>query len=111
MIIKQFEHQKYERAQYIWNNKIAILTDSSSSIYQIKHDYDNIFMIDLPCFIGDVMFSNFAQDKDDLFFDALENTSMIAKTSQPSVGETLKKFEEIKKKDILILSIFLFLKN
>ena len=90
------------------HNKIAILTDSSSSIYHIKHDFDNIFMIDLPCFIGDVMFSNFMENKDDLFFDALANTSMIAKTSQPSVGETLKKFEEIKEKgytDIIYLPI------
>ena len=32
---------------------IAILTDSSSAIYQINHGYYNIFMIDLPCFIGE----------------------------------------------------------
>lgn len=76
--------------------KIAILTDSSSSIYHIDHGFDNIFFIDLPCFIGEVMFTDFATNKDDLFYEALANTNMIAKTSQPSVGETLEKFEEIK---------------
>lgn len=89
-------------------HKIAILTDSSSSIYHMKHDYDNIFFIDIPCFIGDVMFSNFAKNKDDLFYEALANTTMIAKTSQPSVGETLEKFEEIKSKgytDIIYMPI------
>ncbi|MCK9470408.1 MAG: DegV family protein [Bacilli bacterium] len=88
--------------------KIAILTDSSSSLYHFKHDFDNIFLIDIPCFIGDVMFSNFEKNKDDLFFDALANTTMIAKTSQPSVGETLEKFEEIKAKgftDIIYIPI------
>lgn len=76
--------------------KIAILTDSSSSIYHVEHGYDNIFFIDLPCFIGEVMFSDFANNKDDLFYDALGKTNLIAKTSQPSVGETLEKFELLK---------------
>lgn len=76
--------------------KIAILTDSSSSIYHINHGFDNIFFIDLPCFIGEVMFTDFAKNKDDLFYEALAKTSQIAKTSQPSVGETIAKFEELK---------------
>lgn len=76
--------------------KIAILTDSSSSLYHVKHNFKNIFIIDIPCFIGDVMFNKFEQNKDDLFYEALANTTMIAKTSQPSVGETLEKFDEIK---------------
>lgn len=76
--------------------KIAILTDSSSSLYQMKHSYDNIFMIDIPCFIGDEIYTDFAVNKDDKFYEALGNTTLIAKTSQPSVGETLEKFKEIK---------------
>lgn len=78
------------------NQKIAILTDSSSSIYTMEHKYDNIFMIDLPCYIGDVMFSDFAKNNDNLFYEAIRNTNLIAKTSQPSVGETLQMFEHIK---------------
>lgn len=88
--------------------KIAILTDSSSSIYHLKHNYDNIFLIDIPCFIGDTMFSNFEVNKDELFYEALANTKMIAKTSQPSVGETIEKFKEIQKKgysDIIYIPI------
>jgi len=88
--------------------KIAILTDSSSSIYHINHGYDNLFFIDLPCFIGDEVFSDFAKNKDEVFYKALANTKLIAKTSQPSVGETLKKFTEIKElgyTDILYLPI------
>lgn len=88
--------------------KIAILTDSSSSLYHLKHNFDNIFLIDIPCFIGDVMFTNFEKNKDDLFYNALAETTMVAKTSQPSVGETLEKFEQIKAKgytDIIYIPI------
>lgn len=76
--------------------KIAILTDSSSSIYQLENKYDNIFLIDIPCFIGDEVFTDFATNKDVLFYEALAKSTTIAKTSQPSVGETTKKYEEIR---------------
>lgn len=78
------------------NQKIAILTDSSSSVYKIKHGFDNLFMIDLPCFIGDDVFSNFEKNQDEPFFKALVNAKFVPKTSQPSVGETLEIYERIK---------------
>ncbi|HEY8395675.1 MAG TPA: DegV family protein [Bacilli bacterium] len=76
--------------------KIAILTDSSSTIYTFKHDYDNIFMINLPCYIGDEVFTDFDKHGDTLFYQALKNTKLVPKTSQPSVGETLDMFNKIK---------------
>lgn len=75
---------------------IAILTDSSSSIYRVDHNFDNLFMIDIPCFIGDEIFTDFASNKDDAFYQSLRKTSLVPKTSQPSVGETIAKFEEIR---------------
>ena len=78
------------------NQKIAILTDSSSSIYNINYDYDNLFMIDLPCFIGEEMYNDFMKYKDEQFYQAFSKTDLIPKTSQPSVAETLDKFEHIK---------------
>ena len=56
--------------------KIAILTDSSSSLYTVNHKYDNLFMINLPCFIGDEMFTNF-EENDGPFYEALANTDLI----------------------------------
>ncbi|HHU56307.1 MAG TPA: DegV family protein [Acholeplasmataceae bacterium] len=88
--------------------KIAILTDSSSSLYTVNHKYDNLFMINLPCFIGDEMFTNFEENGDGPFYEALANTDLIAKTSQPSVGETIVVFEKIKSlgyTDIIYLPI------
>lgn len=88
--------------------KIAILTDSSSSIYKIDHSFQNVFMIDIPCFLGDTIFTNFAVNKDTAFHKALETTTLVPKTSQPSAGETLEKYEEIKAlgyTDIIFLPI------
>ncbi len=76
--------------------KIAILTDSTSTIYNFDHQYDNIFMINIPCFIGEEIFTDFDKNGDTLFYEALKNTKLIPRTSQPSVGETLEKFNEIK---------------
>ena len=76
--------------------KIAILTDSSSSIYNVKHNYDHLFMIDLPCFIGDEEFKDFDQNGDEVFYEALRLSDKIPKTSQPSVGETLNMYELIR---------------
>lgn len=66
---------------------IAILTDSSSAIYQINHGYDNIFMIDLPCFIGEEIYTDFMKNKDEQFYRAMGETDLVPKTSQPSVIE------------------------
>lgn len=76
--------------------KIAILTDSSSSIYQKSYNYDNLFMIDLPCFIGEEIFTDFEKNGDELFYEAFGKTDLVPKTSQPSIGETLEKFDYIK---------------
>lgn len=89
-------------------NKIAILTDSSSTIYTFAHQYDNVFMINLPCYIGEDVFTDFDTHGDKIFYEALENTKLIPKTSQPSVGETLEAFNKIKNlgyTDIIYLPI------
>ncbi len=77
-------------------SKIAILTDSSSSIYNVDHNYENLFCIDLPCFIGDTIFNNFKQNGDVVFYDAVSKSDIVPKTSQPSVGESLAMYEHIK---------------
>lgn len=76
--------------------RIAILTDSSSTIYNFKHEYDNIFMINLPCYIGDEVFTDFDKHGDIIFYKAYRETKLIPKTSQPSVGESLDAFNKIK---------------
>ena len=88
--------------------KIAILTDSSSAIYSCPHAYANLFMIDLPCFLGDQIYTDFSTNQNDVFFKALETTHHIPKTSQPSVGEMLAMYEHIREQgytDVIFLPI------
>jgi DegV family protein with EDD domain len=76
--------------------KIAILTDSTSSIYTVKNKTDNIFMINSPAYIGEEMFTDFEKNGDAVFYEALAKTTIVPKTSQPSTGETLAMYEYIK---------------
>lgn len=76
--------------------KIAILTDSSSSIYNVKDRAENIFMLNSPAYIGEEMFTDFEKNLDAPFYEALEKATVIPRTSQPSVGETLEMFNHIK---------------
>ncbi|MDF2699740.1 MAG: fatty acid-binding protein DegV [Haloplasmataceae bacterium] len=76
--------------------KIAILTDSSSSLYKIKHNYENLFMINIPCFIDGEIYTDFDKNGDETFYNALIRSVTVPKTSQPSVGETVEKYEYIK---------------
>lgn len=77
-------------------SKIAILTDSSSSIYNVKHEYDNVYMINLPCFLGEQVFTDFEKHGNEKFYNALKETSDVPKTSQPSMGEVLDAFTNLK---------------
>lgn len=88
--------------------KIAILTDSSSSIYTLETQYDNVFVIDIPCFLGDKEFKDFPTKGDMPFYKALASFKGVPKTSQPSVGETVAMYEKIRDlgyTDILYLPI------
>lgn len=78
------------------NTKIAVLTDSTSSIYNLKDRPDNIFMLNSPAYLGDEMFTDFEKNSDAPFFNALKSSTFVPKTSQPSVGETLEMFNHIK---------------
>lgn len=90
------------------NKKIAIMTDSSSSIYNIDHKYEHVFMVNIPCFIGDTIYTDFEKNGNDVFYKALEAATEVPKTSQPSVGETLVIYKKIKAlgyTDIIVLPI------
>jgi DegV family protein with EDD domain len=76
--------------------KIAVLTDSSSSIYNVKHNFENLFMIDLPIYLEDEVFTNFMKFNDQDFYNLIEKSQSVPKTSQPSVGETISKYEYIR---------------
>jgi len=77
--------------------KIAIVTDSSSSLDYLRYDdYDNIYMVRMPIFFGDVEYIDGKTITVEDFYQRLETEDIIPSTSQPSLGETLDLYEALK---------------
>lgn len=89
--------------------KIAIVTDSSSSLDYINYsEYDNIFMVRMPIYFGDKEYLDGVTISAEEFYTRLINEDIVPSTSQPSLGETLELYEELKNKgytDIIHLPI------
>jgi len=82
--------------------KIAILTDSSSSLDFIEHSYKNIFQLRLTVFFGDQEFIDGETITHTEFFRRVVEESVIPSTSQPSVGQVVEMCEQIAKEAGLI---------
>jgi DegV family protein with EDD domain len=77
--------------------KIAIVTDSSSSLDYIKHEeFDNIFMVRMPIYFGDEEYIDGKTITAEEFYTRINSDSIIPTTSQPSLGETLELYESLK---------------
>lgn len=75
--------------------KVAILTDSSSSIDFVEHQYPNIFQLRLTVHFGDESFIDGETITHTEFFDRIVNESVIPSTSQPSIGEVVEMCEKL----------------
>ncbi|MDF2699161.1 MAG: DegV family protein [Haloplasmataceae bacterium] len=78
------------------NQKIAIVTDSTSSLDFLKHHYDNIFMVRMPIFFGDKEYIDGETITVEEFYQRISTENTIPSTSQPSLGDTLNLYERIK---------------
>jgi len=78
-------------------NKIAILTDSSSSIQYTNHEYDNIFIIRHTVIFKDEEYIDGVDITNTEFFRRIVEEDVVPTTSQPSIGQTIEVCEEIKK--------------
>ncbi|HEY8365397.1 MAG TPA: DegV family protein [Haloplasmataceae bacterium] len=76
--------------------KIAIVTDSSSSLDYIKHEYDNIFMVRMPIYFGDKEYIDGKTITAEEFYTKLDTENVIPTTAQPSLGETLELYEYLR---------------
>lgn len=88
--------------------KIAIVTDSTSALDFIKHDYDNIFIIRTPIRFGDDEFIDGLTISVDEFYTRIQNEDIVPTTSQPPLGLTLELFERLKEEgytDVITLPI------
>lgn len=77
--------------------KIAILTDSSSSLDFIPHSYENVFQIRLRVFFGSTEYIDGETITTKEFFRRITEEDIVPTTSQPSVGEVMEICEHIAK--------------
>ncbi|MGL4374705.1 MAG: DegV family protein [Turicibacter sp.] len=77
-------------------NKIAILTDSTSAIDFLPHDYQNIFQVRLSVIFDKEEFIDGETISVDQFYKRISTEDIIPKTSQPSVGEVVDTIEKIR---------------
>src|SRR5690554_7958029 len=89
--------------------KIAIVTDSSSSLDYINHkEYDNIFLVRMPIYFGDEEYIDGKTITAKEFYTRIINDDIIPSTSQPSLGKTVELYEKLRNEgytDIIHLPI------
>ncbi|HAX72154.1 MAG TPA: DegV family protein [Firmicutes bacterium] len=78
------------------NKKIAILTDSTSSIDFLPHDYSNIFQVRLTVMFDQESYIDGETITVEQFYDRITKEDIIPKTSQPSVGDVVETIENLK---------------
>ena len=88
--------------------KIAILTDSTSCIDFLPHEYTNIFQIRLTVSFLNEEFIDGETLTTDEFYTRIQSTDIVPKTSQPAVGQLVELINHIKSlgyTDILYIPI------
>ena len=78
------------------NEKIAIVTDSSSSLDFLPNQYDNTFNVRMPIHFGSDEYIDGLTITVEEFYSRIDKESIIPTTSQPSLGETLELYEKLR---------------
>ncbi|MDF2699162.1 MAG: DegV family protein [Haloplasmataceae bacterium] len=89
-------------------SKIAILTDSSSSLDFATHQYDNVFQVRLSVLFDGVEYIDGISITNTEFFRRIVEEDIIPTTSQPSPGQVVEICKEIKSKgytDVIYLPL------
>jgi DegV family protein with EDD domain len=80
----------------ILERKIAIITDSSSSLDLVSHQFDNLFQVRLSVLFDGVEYIDGIDITNEEFFKRIVEEKVIPTTSQPSVGQVIDLCEKIK---------------
>ncbi len=78
------------------SKKIAIVTDSSSSLDFLKHDFEHLYMVRMPIYFDDKEYIDGKTITVEEFYERIKTEDIIPSTSQPSLGETLELYEHLK---------------
>ncbi|GEL78719.1 DegV family protein [Tenuibacillus multivorans] len=87
--------------------KTVIVTDSTSYIPEEQLEALNIHIVPLSVTFGDESYRELFDITTDEFYEKVRQAKELPKTSQPSIGEVLEKYEELAKDYDAIVSIHL----
>ena len=76
--------------------KIAILTDSTSCLDFLPHQYDNIFLVRLTVSFDQEEFIDGETINPETFYQRIQSSNCIPKTSQPAIGQVVEIINHIK---------------
>lgn len=87
--------------------KIAVMTDSTAYIPKALREKYNIHMVPLSVVFEDVSYREEIDITTEEFYQKMKESENLPTTSQPSVGDLVKKFEELAKDYDAVISIHL----
>ena len=67
--------------------KLAVITDSSAYLSDESRGHDNLFVLDIPVVIDGVSYVEGKNLTAEEFYQKMEASSELPKTSQPSIAE------------------------
>jgi len=78
--------------------KVAIITDSTAVMNEkYVQENDNLFVVPLQILVNDDVYKDGVDITPSRFFDLMDEVEVLPSTSQPSVGDVLQLFKELKK--------------
>ncbi|MFZ3576898.1 DegV family protein [Virgibacillus sp. DJP39] len=75
--------------------KIAVMTDSTAYIPKQLRENESIHMVPLSVVFGEVPYQEEVDLTTEEFYTMVKNADSLPKTSQPSIGYVVEKFEEL----------------
>jgi DegV family protein with EDD domain len=87
--------------------KVAVMTDSTAYIPEEVREVHGIHMVPLSVVFEDETYREEMDITTEEFYQKMKESDQLPKTSQPSVGDVAKKFEELAKEYDAVISIHL----
>ncbi|KFN91483.1 DegV family protein [Tetragenococcus muriaticus PMC-11-5] len=88
--------------------KLAVVTDSTAFLPERVRDHQDLFVIPIPVILDGKVYNEDVDIKADEYYKLMKKSKEFPKTSQPTFGETLDLYKNLKEKEYdTIISIHL----
>lgn len=87
--------------------RIAIVTDSTAYLNNEAYEKDNLFFVPLSCIFEQDIYKEQVDITTEEFFEKVAQTDKLPTSSQPTVGDFMKLYEELQENFDAVISIHL----